>query len=61
MSKRFIIVLKFIIIIYQSSLYLTGNTLRLRYKDKPVREIIAVYCENHTEHTDTLCGHNTEC
>jgi hypothetical protein len=20
------------------------------------REIIAVYCENHTEHTDTLCG-----
>jgi hypothetical protein len=19
------------------------------------REIIAVYCENHTEHTDTLC------
>jgi hypothetical protein len=22
------------------------------------REIIAVYCENHTEHTDTLCGQN---
>jgi hypothetical protein len=22
------------------------------------REIIAVYCENHTEHTNTLCGLN---
>jgi hypothetical protein len=25
-----------------------------------VREIIAVYCENHTEHTNTLCLQNTE-
>jgi hypothetical protein len=24
------------------------------------REIIAVYCENHTEHTNTLCGKNIE-
>jgi translation initiation factor IF-1 len=23
-------------------------------------ETAAVYCENHTEHTDTLCGHNVE-
>jgi hypothetical protein len=23
-------------------------------------ETVAVYCENHTEHTDTLCGKNTE-
>jgi hypothetical protein len=23
-------------------------------------EIIAVYCENHTEHTNTLCGQNAE-
>jgi hypothetical protein len=23
-------------------------------------ETVAVYCENHTEHTDTLCGENTE-
>jgi hypothetical protein len=23
-------------------------------------EIIAVYTENHTKHTNTLCGHNTE-
>jgi hypothetical protein len=25
------------------------------------RETVAVYCENHTEHTDTLCGQNAEC
>jgi hypothetical protein len=24
------------------------------------RETAAVYCENHTEHTDTLCGQNAE-
>jgi hypothetical protein len=24
------------------------------------RDIIAVYCENHTEHTNTLCGQNAE-
>jgi hypothetical protein len=24
------------------------------------RETIAVYCENHTEHTNTLCGQNAE-
>jgi hypothetical protein len=24
------------------------------------RETVAVYCENHTEHTNTLCGHNAE-
>jgi hypothetical protein len=24
------------------------------------RETDAVYCENHTEHTDTLCGQNAE-
>jgi hypothetical protein len=24
------------------------------------KEIIAVYCENHTEHTNTLCGQNAE-
>jgi hypothetical protein len=23
-------------------------------------ETIAVYCENRTEHTDTLCGQNVE-
>jgi hypothetical protein len=24
------------------------------------RETVAVYCENHTEHTNTLCGQNTK-
>jgi hypothetical protein len=24
------------------------------------RETVAVYCENHTEHTDMLCGQNAE-
>jgi hypothetical protein len=24
------------------------------------REIIAAYCENHTEHINTLCGQNAE-
>jgi hypothetical protein len=24
------------------------------------REIIAVYCENHTEHTNTLCGQHAD-
>jgi hypothetical protein len=24
------------------------------------KEKVAVYCENHTEHTDTLCGQNAE-
>jgi hypothetical protein len=45
--------------IYKSSSYLTGNTLRLHYKAQPgnsIRETVAVHCENHTEHTDTLCG-----
>jgi hypothetical protein len=24
------------------------------------RETVAVYCENHIKHTDTLCGQNAE-
>jgi hypothetical protein len=24
------------------------------------RETFALYCDNHTEHTDTLCGQNSE-
>jgi hypothetical protein len=24
------------------------------------REIVAVYCENHTEHMNTMCGMNAE-
>jgi hypothetical protein len=41
----------------KTSPYLSGSTLRLRYRDQPVN---AVYCENHTEHTNALCGQNTE-
>jgi hypothetical protein len=40
------------------SSYLTGITLRLYSSDKPVnavRETVAVYCENHTKHINTLC------
>jgi hypothetical protein len=37
------------------SSYLTGNTSCLYYKAPPVH---AVYCENHTKHTNTLCGKN---
>jgi hypothetical protein len=39
--------------------YLTGNILRLRYKAQPVNAV-AVYCENHMEHTDTLCGQDAQ-
>jgi hypothetical protein len=38
--------------------YLTGHTLHLRYRAQPVNavwETVAVYCENHTEHTNALC------
>jgi hypothetical protein len=41
----------------KSSLYLTGNTLRLNYKVQPVNavwETVAVYRENRTEHTNRL-------
>jgi hypothetical protein len=43
--------------------YLTANSLRLRYEPNRLmlfRETVGVYCENHTEHTDTLCGSNAE-
>jgi len=42
---------------YKLSLYLTESTLQLNYKDQPIklfREIIAVDCENHTEHKNVL-------
>jgi hypothetical protein len=48
---------------YKSSPYLTGNKLRRRYKPQQVNavwETIAVYCENHTEHRNILCGRNAE-
>jgi hypothetical protein len=44
-----------------SSSDLTENTLRHRYKVQSVTlfgETVAVYCKNHTEHTNALCGQN---
>jgi hypothetical protein len=43
--------------------YLTGNTLVSATKPNwlmLLRETADVYCENHMEHTDTLCRQNAE-
>lgn len=43
---------------YKLSVYLTESTLHLNYKDQPIKpfgEIIAVDCENHTEHRNIQC------
>jgi hypothetical protein len=40
---------------------MTGNTLRIGYKDDQLillRETNTVYCEDLTKHTGTLCGRN---
>jgi hypothetical protein len=43
---------------------LSEKTLDLHYNDQPVNvvwgNIIAVYCENHMQHANTLCGQNAE-
>jgi hypothetical protein len=47
--------------VYKSSPYLTGNTLRHRYKPNRLmlfRETLVICCEYHAEHTNTLCGEN---
>jgi hypothetical protein len=49
--------------IYKSSPYLRGNTLLLTTKTNRLmlfRETVAVLCENHMAHTNTLCGQNAE-
>jgi hypothetical protein len=49
--------------VYRPRSYVTGNTSRLRYKAQPVNAVwgnVAVYCENHTARTNTLCGQNAE-
>jgi translation initiation factor IF-1 len=49
--------------IYKSSSYLTGTHYVSATEPNRLmlfRETVAVYCENHTEHTNTLCGHNAE-
>jgi hypothetical protein len=43
--------------IFKSSSYLTGNTLLLATKTSRLmlfKETVVVYCENQTEHTNTL-------
>jgi hypothetical protein len=48
---------------YKSSSYLTANTLRSIATTNRLmlfKEIIGVYCENHTEHINTLRGQNAE-
>jgi hypothetical protein len=58
--RRRVLTLKFLLHdIQEFGSYLTGNLLRLRYEDQRLvqfRETIAVYCENHTKHKDTLWG-----
>jgi hypothetical protein len=49
--------------IYKFSSYLTRNILLHGYESNRLMlfgETVAVYCENHTEHTDTLCEQNAE-
>jgi hypothetical protein len=43
-------------------MYLIGNTLYLCYRDQPVNTIYenTLFCENHTKHTNALCGQNSE-
>jgi hypothetical protein len=36
------------------------GTAAERNRLMPFGETVAVYCENHTEHIDTLCGQNAE-
>jgi hypothetical protein len=50
--------------LYKESVHTSQETHYVSAK-KPNRlmlfgERVAVYCENHTEHTDTLCGQNAE-
>jgi tRNA G37 N-methylase Trm5 len=45
------------------SSYIEENTSHLQYKDhflNAVREVIAVYSNNHSKPIDTLCGQNAE-
>jgi hypothetical protein len=41
----------------KDSVRTSQETLRVLYRARPVN---AAYCENHTEHTDALCGRNVE-
>jgi hypothetical protein len=47
--------------IYKNSVHISQETHNVRYKAQlvdAVGETIAVNCENHTEHINTLCRQN---
>jgi hypothetical protein len=49
--------LKLVQITFNNSIHTSKKTLQ-HTKDQLVREIIAVYSENHTKPINTLCGQN---
>jgi hypothetical protein len=52
-----------IIYIYIFSSYLTEKTIGLNYENQRFNcfvTVITVYCVNHTEHTNLLCGSNAD-
>jgi hypothetical protein len=53
-----------VILVYKNSVRMSQETHYIS-ATKPnrlmlFRETVAVYCESHTEHTDTLCGQNVD-
>jgi hypothetical protein len=53
------------LILYKNTVRTSQETYYV-YATKPnrlmlLRETVAVYSENHTEHANTLCGQNAEC
>jgi hypothetical protein len=51
------------VIMFRTKVPASQKTLRNHTNNQPVnavRETVAVYCENHTEHTDTVCGQDAE-
>jgi hypothetical protein len=47
---------------YKFSAYLAGNTFSATKTICSILfgKIVAIYCENPTEHTDALCGQNAK-
>jgi hypothetical protein len=46
--------------VYNNSVRTSQGTLRMTNRLMMFRETVAVYCENYTEHINTLCGQNAE-
>jgi hypothetical protein len=52
---------KFVEIIYTNSVRTSRETHYVSAtKPNRLKETVTVYCENHTEHTNTLCGQNAQ-